>query len=167
MAIPSIPEHVLTLDDLGPDEAPVRKLVNMVVLLALKSRYREVLLEPQGKDWTIACRGADDRIEMMPLIRGITGPVVQRIKVLADLDIRKHRIRQRGRMKFVIGEGEAEIDVLIEPVPDGEKIQLTFETNSISDDEVNDLFSQFKLSLADESRYVSWPQRIWHMLGGH
>ena len=111
-------------DEAAAGEAPIIRLVNLLILQATKERASDIHLEPgEGSLRT--------RLRIDGVLREIAGPppqlhsaVVSRIKVLARLDIAEHRKPQDGRFRLAM-DGHA-IDLRVSTVPTqfGEKVVL-------------------------------------------
>jgi len=73
------------------DSAPVRKLLNMVLLLAIKEHASDVHFEPFENEFKIRIRSDGVLYEMVPPPRHLAFAITTRIKVMADLDIAERR----------------------------------------------------------------------------
>ncbi|MBN2292425.1 MAG: Flp pilus assembly complex ATPase component TadA, partial [Pirellulales bacterium] len=74
------------------DSAPVRKLLNMVFLLAIKDHASDLHFEPFENEFKIRIRADGVLYEMVPPPRHLAFAITTRIKVMADLDIAERRI---------------------------------------------------------------------------
>jgi len=115
-------EDVRQLRDLA-SEAPVIRLVNLIVARAIEARASDIHIEPFEN--RLAVRYRIDgvlRDAEAPPVRS-TAAVVSRIKVLANLDISERRLPQDGRIKLRVGGRE--IDVRISTVPELPNLGIT------------------------------------------
>src|SRR3984885_1998307 len=88
--------------DLASDEeiasaAPVRKLLNMVLLLAIKDQASDIHFEPFEDEFKIRVRADGVLYEMVPPPRHLANAITTRIKVMAELDIAERRPPPGGR----------------------------------------------------------------------
>ena len=85
------------------DSAPVRKLLNMVLLLAIKDHASDVHFEPFEDEFRIRIKADGVLFEMVPPPRHLAFAITTRIKVMANLDIAERRLPQDGRIKATVG----------------------------------------------------------------
>ena len=113
--------------DLGADadEAPIIKLVNMILLEAIKRNASDIHVEPYEKDFRIRYRIDGVLYEQMRLPLKFKVPVTSRIKIISNLDIAERRLPQDGRIKLKLGRGrEMDYRVSVCPTLFGEKTVL-------------------------------------------
>ena len=82
------------------DAAPVRKLLNMVMLLAIKDRASDIHFEPFEEEYKLRYRCDGVMYEMIPPPRHLANAIATRIKVMANLDIAERRLPQDGRIEL-------------------------------------------------------------------
>ncbi|CAM2067587.1 type II secretion system ATPase GspE [Sulfidibacter corallicola] len=116
-------DDVEHLKDLA-SEAPVIRLVNLVISRAVEQRASDIHIEPFEKSLKVRYRidGVLKEIESPP--RALAPAVISRIKIISKLDIAEKRIPQDGRLKMrVLGK---EIDFRVSTVPTlhGESVVL-------------------------------------------
>ncbi|MDR1915505.1 MAG: Flp pilus assembly complex ATPase component TadA [Synergistaceae bacterium] len=105
-------------------DAPVIKLVNGVLLEAVKERATDIHLEPFEDKLLVRYRidgVLNDRYE---LTKGHQSPVTSRIKVMAKMDIAERFIPQDGRIGIALGERAVDIRVSSLPTQHGERIVM-------------------------------------------
>src|SRR5262245_9200138 len=85
------------------DSAPVRKLLNMVLLLAIKDHASDVHFEPFEDEFRIRIKADGVLFEMVPPPRHLAFAITTRIKVMASLDIAERRLPQDGRIELTVG----------------------------------------------------------------
>ena len=106
-------------------DAPVVKLVNMIIFNAIKKEASDIHVEPYEK--FIRIRYRIDGVlheEMKPPLK-LKNAIVSRIKIMSSLDIAERRLPQDGRIKLKIGK-EKEMDFRVSTLPTlyGEKVVL-------------------------------------------
>ena len=112
----------------GSEEAPVVRLVNMVLIDAIRKGASDIHIEPYEKSYRIRFR-IDGLLQevMRPNIK-LKDPVTSRVKILAKLNIAEKRLPQDGRIKLRVNlGGQAKvIDYRVSVLPTlfGEKIVL-------------------------------------------
>ena len=90
------------------EAAPVRKLLNMVLLLAIKDKASDIHFEPFEEEYKMRYRVDGVLYELVPPPRHLASAIASRIKVMSNLDIAERRLpagrpdparpgRQRGR----------------------------------------------------------------------
>lgn len=102
------------------DAAPVRKLLNMVMLLAIKDRASDIHFEPFEEEYKLRYRCDGVMYEMVPPPRHLAMAISTRIKVMANLDIAERRLPQDGRIELNVGGNQVDMRVSILPTMFGE-----------------------------------------------
>ena len=117
-------EDELDLSDLASDESPTVRLVNLIILKAIRDGASDAHVEPDHDALRVRYRvdgrlGAEQRIPL-----ALHAGIVSRLKILADLDLAQKRLPQDGRISLH-AEGRR-IDLRISSLPTirGEKIVL-------------------------------------------
>lgn len=105
-------------------EAPVIKVVNMILEDSIKKKASDVLVEPFDKKLRIRFRIDGILQEQKTPSKNMHASIVSRIKVMSELDIAEHRIPQDGRFKIKILNREVDFRVSILPSSFGEKVAL-------------------------------------------
>jgi len=105
-------------------EAPIIKLVNMIIARAVKSRASDIHVEPYSDELKVRYRldGVLHNVHSLP--RKLHAAVLSRIKVMARLDIAEKRLPQDGRMEIKLGDRSVDIRVSLIPTSDGERAVL-------------------------------------------
>ncbi len=104
------------------DSTPIRKLVNMVLLLAIKDQASDVHFEPFEDEFKIRVRADGILYEMVPPPRHLANAITTRIKVMAELDIAERRLPQDGRIELNVGGNPVDLRVSVLPTMFGESI---------------------------------------------
>ncbi|MCS7046255.1 MAG: ATPase, T2SS/T4P/T4SS family [Gemmataceae bacterium] len=102
------------------EAAPVRKLLNMVMLLAIKDRASDIHFEPFEEEYKLRYRCDGVMYEMVPPPRHLAMAISTRIKVMANLDIAERRLPQDGRIELNVGGNQVDMRVSILPTMFGE-----------------------------------------------
>ncbi|OGW28620.1 MAG: type II secretion system protein GspE [Nitrospirae bacterium GWC2_57_13] len=87
------------IPDVVSEDAPVVKLVSMVIAQAIMERASDIHIVPEGKSVKIRYRVDGVLREVKTFQREMHAPIVSRIKILADMDIAEKRIPQDGRFQ--------------------------------------------------------------------
>ncbi len=115
-----VPEGLVDITE----EAPVIKLVNLIIMQAVKDRASDIHIEPaQGK---ILIRYRIDGIlhEAQQLPKYLQGAFVSRVKVMARMDIAETRRPQDGRIQIKMENKNLDLRVSSFPTINGENIVL-------------------------------------------
>ena len=106
------------------DSAPVRKLLNMVLLMAIKDHASDLHFEPFESEFKIRIRSDGVLYEMVPPPRHLAFAITTRIKVMANLDIAERRLPQDGRIRLNVGGHPVDLRVSVLPTMFGESIVM-------------------------------------------
>ncbi|QDT29958.1 GspE/PulE family protein [Gimesia panareensis] len=106
------------------DAAPIRKLLNMVMLLAIKDQASDIHMEPFEDEFKIRVRADGVLYEMVPPPRHLANAIVSRIKIMADLDIAERRLPQDGRIELNVGGNPVDLRVSVLPTLFGEAVVM-------------------------------------------
>jgi len=105
-------------------EAPVIKVVNMILEESIKKKASDVLIEPFEKKLRIRFRLDGVLWEQKSPPKNMHASIVSRIKVISELDIAEHRLPQDGRFKVKMLNRQVDFRVSILPSSYGEKVAL-------------------------------------------
>ena len=106
------------------DSAPVRKLLNMVMLLAIKDHASDLHFEPFEDEFRIRIKADGVLYEMVPPPRHLAFAITTRIKVMANLDIAERRLPQDGRIELNVGGHPVDLRVSVLPTMFGESVVM-------------------------------------------
>ena len=106
------------------EAAPVRKLLNMVLLLAIKDKASDIHFEPFEDEYKMRYRVDGVLYELVPPPRHLAPAISSRIKVMSNLDIAERRLPQDGRIELGIGSHTVDIRVSTLPTLFGESVVL-------------------------------------------
>ena len=106
------------------DSAPVRKLLNMVLLMAIKDHASDLHFEPFENEFKIRIRADGVLYEMVPPPRHLAFAITTRIKVMSNLDIAERRVPQDGRIRLTVGGHPVDLRVSVLPTMFGESVVM-------------------------------------------
>jgi type IV pilus assembly protein PilB len=106
------------------DSHPIRKLLNMVMLLAIKDQASDIHFEPFEDEFKIRVRADGVLYEMVPPPRHLATAIVSRVKVMANLDIAERRLPQDGRIELNVGGSPVDLRVSVLPTMFGESVVM-------------------------------------------
>jgi type IV pilus assembly protein PilB len=106
------------------EAAPVRKLINMVFLLAIKDKASDIHFEPFEDEYKMRYRCDGVLYEMVPPPRHLATAIASRIKVMSNLDIAERRLPQDGRIELNVGGNPVDMRVSILPTMFGESVVI-------------------------------------------
>ena len=106
------------------DSHPIRKLLNMVMLLAIKDQASDIHFEPFEDEFKIRVRADGVLYEKVPPPRHLAAAIVSRVKVMANLDIAERRLPQDGRIELNVGGSPVDLRVSILPTMFGESVVM-------------------------------------------
>ena len=113
-------------------EAPIIRLVNMILTQALRKNASDIHIEPYEKEIKVRFRIDGVLYEMFSIPKRFQAHIVSRLKVMANLDIAEKRIPQDGRIKIKVANRTVDIRVSIIPMAYGERIVLRLLDKSVS-----------------------------------
>jgi type IV pilus assembly protein PilB len=107
------------------EDAPVVRLVNMILLNAIKKGASDIHIEPYEKKLRVRLRVDGVLLEEMTPPLKLKNAIVSRLKIMSQLDIAERRLPQDGRIKLKLGKGrEMDFRVSVLPTIWGEKIVM-------------------------------------------
>ncbi len=117
-------ESEVSLEDLASDQSPIVRLVNLIILKAIRDGASDVHLEPDHDILRVRYRvdgrlGAEQRIPL-----NLHAGMVSRLKILADLDLAQKRLPQDGRISLRAEGRRIDLRVSTLPTVRGEKLVL-------------------------------------------
>lgn len=119
-------DQELSLDKLvaRAEEAPVVKLVDLIIRQAIDERASDIHIEPFKNNISLRYRIDGKLYEIPPPAKHLHMPIISRIKILSKLDIAEKRLPQDGA--FLVKIGERPIDIRVSSIPTiyGEKIVM-------------------------------------------
>ncbi|HQL63154.1 MAG TPA: ATPase, T2SS/T4P/T4SS family [bacterium] len=106
------------------NEAPIVKLVNLVLLQAIKERASDLHIEPFERSLRIRYRVDGILHETVPPPKHLTNAIISRVKVMAGLNIAERRLPQDGRIKLAMADRNVELRVSCLPTVNGESVVM-------------------------------------------
>ncbi len=107
------------------EDAPVVKLVNLILMDAIKKKASDIHIEPYEKTFRVRYRIDGVLYEVMKPPLKLKNAITSRIKIMAELDIAERRLPQDGRIKIKLGGGkDMDYRVSVLPTLFGEKIVM-------------------------------------------
>ena len=119
-------EREVSLEEMleSAEGAPVIRMVNMILVEALRSRASDIHIEPQERALRLRYRVDGALIERPSPPKAFQAAVVSRIKIMGDLDIAERRVPQDGRFRIKALGKEVDVRVSILPSVFGEKVVM-------------------------------------------
>jgi len=112
-----------TLRELA-ESNPVKKLLNLVLLQAIRDKASDIHFEPFEEEFRMRYRIDGVLYEMIPPPRHIAMAIASRIKVMANLDIAERRVPQDGRIPLTVNGQPVDLRVSVLPTMFGESIVM-------------------------------------------
>lgn len=125
-------EDIEQLKDLA-SEAPVIRLVNLIISKAIESRSSDVHIEPFEKDLKVRYRidGILYDVESPP--KKLKAAIISRVKIMSKLNIAERRLPQDGRIKLKVLGRDVDLRVSTVPTMYGESVVMRLLDKSNSD----------------------------------
>jgi type IV pilus assembly protein PilB len=116
----------IDLDQLATDseDAPVIKIVNLILVQAVKEKASDIHIEPFQKSLKLRYRIDGELIAAESPPKALQLAITSRIKILAGLNIAERRIPQDGRFRIKVLGKDIDLRVSILPTAYGEKIVI-------------------------------------------
>ncbi|HEX8010568.1 MAG TPA: type II secretion system ATPase GspE [Casimicrobiaceae bacterium] len=112
-------------DLLGPtSDAPVIRMINALLLQALRERASDLHFEPYEARSVVRFRVDGVLHDVIEPPRALHAALVSRLKVMASLDIAEKRLPQDGRMALKLGDKSVDVRVSTLPTGPGERVVL-------------------------------------------
>ncbi len=116
----------IDLDELKElsESNPVKKLLNLVLLQAIRDKASDIHFEPFENEYKMRYRIDGVLYEMVPPPKYIAAALSSRIKVMANLDIAERRLPQDGRISLTVENNPIDLRVSVLPTMFGESVVL-------------------------------------------
>lgn len=134
-----------TLQEAADDNKVVR-LLNLVLLQAIRDKASDIHFEPFENEFKMRYRIDGVLYEMVPPPKHLALPIVSRVKVMAKLNIAERRLPQDGRIELTVGNAPIDLRVAVLPTMFGESVvmrvldrgnvQLSLDRIGLRDDEL-------------------------------
>ena len=106
------------------EDAPVVKLVNLILTDAIKKGASDIHIEPYEKSFRVRYRVDGMLYDVMQPPTRLKAAITSRIKIMAQLDIAERRLPQDGRIKIKMANKEMDYRVSTLPTLFGEKVVM-------------------------------------------
>ena len=106
------------------ESQPVKKLLNLVLLQAIRDKASDIHFEPFEDEFKMRYRIDGVLYEMVPPPKHIALAVASRIKVMANLDIAERRLPQDGRIELNVGGKPVDLRISVLPTMFGESVVM-------------------------------------------
>lgn len=116
----------IDLDELKElsESNPVKKLLNLVLMQAIRDKASDIHFEPFESEYKMRYRIDGILYEMVPPPKHIATALSSRIKVMASLDIAERRLPQDGRISLTVAGNPVDLRVSVLPTMFGESVVL-------------------------------------------
>jgi len=116
----------IDLDELKElsESNPIKKLLNLVLLQAIRDKASDIHFEPFENEYKMRYRIDGVLYEMIPPPKHIAAALSSRIKVMAELDIAERRLPQDGRISLTVQGNPIDLRVSVLPTMFGESVVL-------------------------------------------
>ncbi|MGD9873585.1 MAG: GspE/PulE family protein [Kiritimatiellia bacterium] len=105
-------------------DAPVTRLVNLILLEAVRRRASDIHIEPLEETLRVRYRIDGMLYEQPPPPKHFEAALISRLKVMGHLDIAEKRLPQDGMARVSVGERDIDIRISTVPVAEGERLVL-------------------------------------------
>ena len=119
-------DQSIDLDELKElsESNPVKKLLNLVLLQAIRDKASDIHFEPFENEYKMRYRIDGVLYEMIPPPKHIAAALSSRVKVMANLDIAERRLPQDGRISLTVQGNPVDLRVSVLPTMFGESVVL-------------------------------------------
>lgn len=116
------------------DDAPIVKLVNIIINQAVKDRASDIHIEPTEKEVIIRYRIDGHLRQVMTSPKNTQAAITSRIKIMSKMDIAEKRLPQDGRINMKVDNMAIDLRVSSIPTVFGEKVvmRLLFKSNVLA-----------------------------------
>ncbi len=106
------------------NEAPIIRLMNVIISQAVKERASDIHIEPYEAELRVRYRIDGVLYKVLSPPRSYHAAIVSRIKIMASLNIAERRLPQDGRIKITLSGREIDIRVSVVPTAFGERVVM-------------------------------------------
>jgi type II secretory ATPase GspE/PulE/Tfp pilus assembly ATPase PilB-like protein len=116
----------LSIEDLlrGTDEPPAIRLVNSIIIEAIRLRASDIHIQPRTKSVVVRYRIDGVLVDKIHIPSSMLMPLISRIKVMAELDITERRKPQDGRITVKAPMRVVDLRISMLPTINGEKVVM-------------------------------------------
>ena len=150
-------EELDALGELGENDAPIIRLVNLVISQAVSGGVSDIHVEPYEKEMRIRYRTDGVLFTAMQPPKKAQAAITSRIKIMSQLDIAEKRLPQDGRIKIKVNNRPIDLRVSVLPCAWGEKVVMRILDQSSLKVKLEDLgFEPFTLKRFQEAIAVPY-----------
>ncbi len=113
-----------TADEAAAEDAPIIKIVDVILSNAIEASASDIHIEPSENDVRVRYRIDGILHTSLRLPRNVLNAIVSRIKILSNLKIEEQRLPQDGRFHAEFGSNSVDLRVSTLPLMHGEKIVM-------------------------------------------
>ena len=106
------------------EDNKVKRLLNLVLMQAIKDHASDIHFEPFEKEFKMRYRIDGILLDMIPPPAHLAPAIISRIKVMANLDIAEHRLPQDGRIELMVQGAPVDLRVNVLPTMFGESVVM-------------------------------------------
>ena len=111
-------------EDLDEESAPIIKMVHMIITEAVRLRSSDIHIEPMANRVRVRYRVDGVCRERDTIPKRMQGSVINRLKIMAGIDLAEKRLPQDGRIKLMVGAEQIDFRVSSIPGYHGESVVL-------------------------------------------
>jgi len=111
-------------DNLSADDAPIIRLINLIIVEAVRSRASDIHIEPMSDRVRVRYRIDGVCLERDNIPKNMQNAVIARLKIMSGMDIAERRLPQDGRIKMRIDGSDIDFRVSAIPAYHGESVVL-------------------------------------------
>ena len=122
--VETVQDHLIDTDSTTDSDAPIIKLVSLLILEAYRNRASDIHLEPLEKRFRVRYRidGVLHEVDGPP--KRLQSAIISRVKIMAGMKISEKRVPQDGRIQVNILGRELDLRVSTVPANNGESIVM-------------------------------------------
>ncbi|MBQ9344651.1 MAG: type II secretion system ATPase GspE [Kiritimatiellae bacterium] len=120
----SVQQQLVAEDDVTESDAPIIKLVSLIIMEAFRMRASDIHLEPMPKKFRVRYRidGVLHEVDSPP--KRLQSAIISRVKIMANMSIAEKRIPQDGRIQINVMGRDLDLRVSSIPTNHGESIVM-------------------------------------------
>ena len=136
---PSVLSNAFSVAESSDDDAPIVRLVNLLVAQAIEDHASDIHIEPAEKNVRVRYRIDGVLHEMQNAPKSIQNGMISRLKIMSDIDIAERRKPQDGRMSVNVAGRKIDLRVATLPTVWGEKVVMRILDNTNTSLDLRDL----------------------------
>lgn len=151
-------------EDSDSEEAPIIKLVSLIIMEAFKKRASDIHVEPLEKKFRIRYRIDGVLVEVESPPKYLQANIISRLKIMAKLDIAEKRVPQDGRIQLKIMDKSIDLRVSSVPTSHGESIVMRILDKSSIMIDISSL-GYFPDDIATVTKIIGMPDGVFLVTG--